>query len=96
MSDHRSDSTNPPSGGRFDLFLAPFLLAFCPLGFGAELKGKNELAIKLTNLWPNRLIGDQKLPEKERSTWTSGQFFKPTDPLLPSGLLGAGGHEIPD
>jgi len=52
------------------------------------VEGKNELTIQITNLWANRLIGDQKLPEKERSTWTSGEFFKATDPLLPSGLLG--------
>jgi len=54
----------------------------------ALVEGKNELTIQITNLWANRLIGDQKLPEKERSTWTSGEFFKATDPLLPSGLLG--------
>jgi hypothetical protein len=41
-----------------------------------------------TNLWANRLIGDQKLPEKDRPTWTRGQFFKATDTLLPSGLHG--------
>jgi len=55
---------------------------------GALVEGKNELAIQITNLWANRLIGDQKLPENERHTWTSGEFFKATDPLLPSGLLG--------
>jgi hypothetical protein len=54
----------------------------------ALVEGKNELTIQITNLWPNRLIGDQKLPKNERHTWTSGEFFKATDPLLPSGLLG--------
>jgi len=34
------------------------------------------------------MIGDQKLSEKERITWASTSLFKPTDPLLPSGLLG--------
>jgi len=54
----------------------------------ALVEGKNELTIQITNLWPNRLIGDQKLPKNERHTWTSDEFFKATDPLLPSGLLG--------
>jgi hypothetical protein len=51
-------------------------------------EGKNNLTIKVTNLWPNRLIGDQKLEEKDRLTWTSVSLYKATDPLLPSGLLG--------
>jgi len=51
-------------------------------------KGNNKLTIKVTNLWPNRLIGDQRLPEKDRATWASVSLYKATDPLLPSGLLG--------
>ena len=54
----------------------------------ALVEGKNELAIQITNLWANRLIGDANLPAEKRRTWTSGEFFKATDPLLPSGLLG--------
>jgi hypothetical protein len=50
--------------------------------------GVNHLEIKITNLWPNRLIGDQALPEAERVTWTSDAFFKAGAALLPSGLLG--------
>ena len=30
---------------------------------GALKKGKNTLKVKITNLWPNRLIGDEQLPE---------------------------------
>ena len=53
------------------------------------LKGtNNQLEIQVVNLWPNRLIKDAGLPEKERLTWTTWNPFKPTDPLLPSGLLG--------
>jgi len=55
---------------------------------GAVQTGENKLSVKVTNLWPNRLIGDQKLPEKARATWASVSLYKETDPLLPSGLLG--------
>ena len=55
----------------------------------AALKeGENRLTIKITNLWPNRLIGDQKLAEKDRVTWASVSPYKAADPLLPSGLFG--------
>ena len=54
----------------------------------AARAGKNTLEIRVTNLWPNRLIGDQRLPEKERHTWASFNPFKADSPLLESGLLG--------
>ena len=50
--------------------------------------GANHLEIAVTNLWPNRLIGDQTLPENERITWASIALYKADSPLLPSGLLG--------
>ncbi|HZZ45178.1 MAG TPA: glycosyl hydrolase [Tepidisphaeraceae bacterium] len=50
--------------------------------------GKNHLEIRITNLWPNRLIGDQFLPESQRVTWTTYNPYKKDSPLLPSGLLG--------
>ena len=50
--------------------------------------GDNHLEVKVTNLWPNRLIGDQSLKESERVTWASVSLFKAGDELLPSGLLG--------
>ncbi|NIA28823.1 MAG: glycoside hydrolase family 2 [Actinobacteria bacterium] len=50
--------------------------------------GENELEIEVTNLWPNRLIGDQFLPEEKRYTRTNVQKFTKDSPLLESGLLG--------
>lgn len=50
--------------------------------------GANQLEIRVTNLWPNRLIGDQNSPEAQRITWASVQPYKADSPLLPSGLLG--------
>ncbi|HEX9047845.1 MAG TPA: glycosyl hydrolase, partial [Verrucomicrobiae bacterium] len=54
----------------------------------AAQAGKNKLEIRITNLWPNRMIGDQKLPEAQRITWASVQPYRADSPLLPSGLLG--------
>ena len=50
--------------------------------------GKNELEIKVVNNWINRLIGDHKLPEKDRITWTYYDSFDPNVKLEPSGLTG--------
>jgi hypothetical protein len=53
---------------------------------GAIRPGKNTLVVKITNLWNNRLAGDQKLPKEERVTRiTQKANF---DKLLESGLLG--------
>ncbi len=55
---------------------------------GAAQAGENTLEIEVANLWPNRLTGDQALPESERVTWTTWNPYKAGGPLLPSGLLG--------
>jgi hypothetical protein len=52
-------------------------------------KGKNSITIKVTNTWANRLIGDQKLPEKDRLTWTTARYrLVESENLLQAGLLG--------
>lgn len=50
--------------------------------------GENQLQIKVVNLWPNRLIGDQFLPEEGRTTKTNVIKFTKDVSLFPSGLLG--------
>ncbi len=47
----------------------------------------NVLEIEVTNLWPNRLIGDAALSPEQRLTHTNIEF-KSDAPLLSSGLLG--------
>jgi hypothetical protein len=47
----------------------------------------NELEIRVTNLWPNRLIGDAALPAEKRLTSTN-ITFKKDRALSDSGLLG--------
>jgi hypothetical protein len=49
--------------------------------------GGNEVVIKVTNAWVNRLIGDQQ-PGATRYTFADVQPYKANSPLLPSGLLG--------
>ena len=55
---------------------------------GVLRQGNNRLEITVANLWINRLIGDSRLPPKQRLTWTTYQPFRPDSPLQPSGLLG--------
>ena len=48
----------------------------------------NRLEIAVTNLWPNRLIGDQHVAPEGRLTRTNIAKFNADSPLLSSGLLG--------
>ena len=50
--------------------------------------GANTLEIKVTNLWVNRLVGDQQPGAEKKYTYTAMEFYKADSPLLPSGLLG--------
>ncbi|HTI70925.1 MAG TPA: glycosyl hydrolase [Candidatus Limnocylindria bacterium] len=49
--------------------------------------GANRVEIRVTNSWVNRLIGDQQ-PDVMTYTFTTGNPYKATSPLLPSGVLG--------
>jgi hypothetical protein len=55
---------------------------------GALKPGANAVEVKVTNLWVNRLIGDQQPDAEKKYTYTTQQFYKADSPLLPSGLLG--------
>jgi hypothetical protein len=50
--------------------------------------GANTLEVKVTNLWVNRIVGDQQPGATEKFTYTSQRFYRANSPLLPSGLLG--------
>lgn len=50
--------------------------------------GENTLVIKVTNLWVNRLIGDQQPGIEKKYTYTTMAYYKADSPLLASGLLG--------
>ena len=79
-------------------------------------KGNNQLEIRITNQWSNKLIGDERfptsypafklegnfpknqmvdwyvnnepMPEGQRTTFCTADFYDADDPLMPSGLLG--------
>jgi hypothetical protein len=48
---------------------------------------ENNLVIKVTNTWANRLMGDHALPENKRITWTNAPYRLEGRSLLPAGLL---------
>jgi hypothetical protein len=50
--------------------------------------GSNTIEIDVTNLWPNRLIGDARDPTGKHYTWTNIRKYTKESPLLPSGILG--------
>jgi len=55
----------------------------------AALKpGNNEILVQVTNLWVNRIIGDQQPYAVRKYTFTDFAPYKADSPLLPSGLLG--------
>ena len=74
-------------------------VAWCPpwsvrIPAGTLAKKGNRLEIEVVNFWPNRLIGDAKLPLEQRRTRTNiTKFYEPKGDahyttLMPAGLLG--------
>jgi len=55
---------------------------------GALKPGDNRLSVVVTDLWVNRLIGDQQPDATRTYTFTTQRFYRADSPLLPSGLLG--------
>ncbi len=50
--------------------------------------GENDIEIKVTNLWVNRMIGDQQPGALKKYAFADFDPYKADSPLLPSGLLG--------
>jgi hypothetical protein len=50
--------------------------------------GRNALDIEVTNLWPNRIIGDLQPGTQIHFTKTNIRSYRSDSPLLPSGLIG--------
>jgi hypothetical protein len=50
--------------------------------------GENRLEVAVTNLWPNRIIGDLQPTAQKHFTSTNITQYKANSPLLPSGLIG--------
>ncbi len=50
--------------------------------------GSNEVQVEVTNLWINRLIGDQQTGVRQMVTLTTGPTYEQSAPLRVSGLLG--------
>jgi hypothetical protein len=55
---------------------------------GTLKQGANEITIKVTNAWVNRLIGDQQPDATTKYTFADVKPYKANSPVLPSGLLG--------
>lgn len=50
--------------------------------------GQNNVEVRVTNLWVNRLIGDAQAGVTSKITFTTMPFYQADAPLLPSGLIG--------
>ena len=71
------------NGTTFVLWKAPFEADVT----GVLRTGANQVEIRVTNQWTNRLIGDRASPQNRILSSAPG-FFGGTPPLPQSGLLG--------
>jgi hypothetical protein len=51
-------------------------------------QGRNQLEVKVTNLWVNRIVGDAQPSVTRRYTFLGYPQYSGSSPLMPSGLLG--------
>lgn len=65
------------------LWRQPFAVRIDPLLHA----GGNTIEIKVSNLWPNRLIGDLQPSATQKYTHTNVRAYTKDSPLLPSGIL---------
>ena len=54
----------------------------------ALTRGTNRIEVRVTNLWPNRMIGDLQPGTTQTYTFTDFRPFTKDSPLVESGLLG--------
>lgn len=52
------------------------------------IPGANQIELEVTNLWPNRIIGDSQPDATRTYTQTNIRKYHANSPLLPSGLVG--------
>ena len=52
------------------------------------IEGRNNVELEVTNLWPNRIIGDAQPSATQTYTRTNIRKYSANSPLLPSGLIG--------
>ena len=55
---------------------------------GSLKAGANRIEVKVTNLWVNRLVGDEQPAAEKRTTFSSFKPYTKDSPLVESGLLG--------
>jgi hypothetical protein len=66
------------------LWKYPYQLDITP----ALRQGTNELKVRVTNSWNNRLVGEAQMAPEQRRSWSSTNQVGAGHPLLPAGLLG--------
>jgi hypothetical protein len=50
-------------------------------------KGNNDIEVRVTSLWRNRIIGDQQPGCKQTYTYTSYKFYRANSKLIPGSVF---------